>query len=230
MAGKFYAVKSGRTPGIYNTWDACKAQVDGYGGAIYKSFKTAAEAASYMGWGNTEAVNKTETVSNAETLNGGEPANNVENTENFEMLGGKTVGTDSGIAYVDGSFNVATGEFSYGVVMFHNGEELHFNQFFNDKELATMHNVAGEIKGAEAAMQYAYDNQLKELTIYHDYEGISRWPLREWKANKSGTIAYQNFYDKISKYVNIKFVKVKGHSGDKYNDVADRLAKEALGL
>ena len=204
MAGKFYAVKSGRTPGIYNTWDACKAQVDGYGGAIYKSFKTAAEAAAYMGWGNTE---------------------------NTVALGGKiTEGIDSGIAYVDGSFNVATGEFSYGVVMFHNGEELHFNQFFNDKELASMRNVAGEIKGAEAAMQYAYDNQMKELTIYHDYEGISRWPLREWKANKSGTIAYQNFYDKISKNVNIKFVKVKGHSGDKYNDVADRLAKEALGL
>ena len=93
-----------------------------------------------------------------------------------------------------------------------------------------MRNVAGEIKGAEAAMQYAFDHGMKELVIYHDYEGISRWPLREWKANKEGTIAYQAFYDKISKNVNIKFVKVKGHSGDKYNDEADRLAKEALGL
>ncbi len=249
MAGKFYAVKSGRTPGIYNTWDACKAQVDGYGGAIYKSFKTAAEAAAYMGWGNTEAVNSAKSVNNVKLVNNVksvnnveaaryvqfdnkvEPVNNVENIENTATLGGKTSSSsDSGVAYVDGSFNVATGEFSYGVVMFHNGEELHFNQLFNDKELATMRNVAGEIKGAEAAMQYAYDNQMKELTIYHDYEGISRWPLREWKANKSGTIAYQNFYDNISKYVNIKFVKVKGHSGDKYNDVADRLAKEALGL
>ncbi len=26
------------------------------------------------------------------------------------------------------------------------------------------------------------------------------------------------------------FVKVKGHSGDKYNDLADRLAKDALGI
>mgnify|MGYP001651142832 CR=1 FL=1 len=26
------------------------------------------------------------------------------------------------------------------------------------------------------------------------------------------------------------FNKVKGHSGDKYNDVADRLAKDALGI
>lgn len=35
---------------------------------------------------------------------------------------------------------------------------------------------------------------------------------------------------KASSKVCIKFVKVKGHSGDKYNDLADRLAKNALGI
>ena len=30
MAGKFYAVKKGRKPGIYMSWDACKAQVMGF--------------------------------------------------------------------------------------------------------------------------------------------------------------------------------------------------------
>ncbi len=220
MAGKFYAVKLGRTPGIYNSWDDCKKQVDGYGGAIYKSFKTAAEAAEYMGWGKVESSAKAimECKKNI--------ADNLKNIDENNLLKESM----DAVAYVDGSFNVATGEFSYGVVMFHNGEELHFNQFFNDEELASMRNVAGEIKGAEVAMQYAYDHQMKELTIYHDYEGVSRWPLREWKANKAGTIAYQQFYDNISKYVDVKFVKVKGHSGDKYNDVADKLAKEALGL
>ena len=134
------------------------------------------------------------------------------------------------MAYVDGSYNVATGEFSYGVVMFHNGQEHTFSKSFADSELATMRNVAGEIKGAEAAMEYAYQNGMKSLTIYHDYEGIAKWPLRDWAANKEGTKAYQDFYDNIKKYVDIKFVKVKGHSGDKYNDLADKLAKEALGI
>ena len=37
MAKKnYYAVKQGKVPGIYRTWDACKAQVHGYPGAIYK--------------------------------------------------------------------------------------------------------------------------------------------------------------------------------------------------
>ena len=29
---------------------------------------------------------------------------------------------------------------------------------------------------------------------------------------------------------NVKFVKVKSHSNDHYNDIADKLAKEALGI
>lgn len=210
MAVKFYAVKVGKTPGIYNTWDDCKAQVEGFPGATYKSFKTAAEAAEYMGWNDCEKV--------------GKPTNKEEN----DIVEGG-IGID-GIAYVDGSYNAATGEFSYGVVLFHDGKELRFSQKFDDEELASMRNVAGEIKGAEAAMMYAYEHKMSKISIYHDYEGIAKWPLRQWQANKEGTIAYRELYDKIASSVQISFVKVKGHSGDKYNDVADKLAKEALGI
>ena len=45
---KFYAVVKGCTPGIYTTWDETKTQVDGYPGAIYKSFKTEKEAEEFM--------------------------------------------------------------------------------------------------------------------------------------------------------------------------------------
>ena len=45
---KFYAVVKGCTPGIYTTWDETKTQVDGYPGAVYKSFKTEEEAEEFM--------------------------------------------------------------------------------------------------------------------------------------------------------------------------------------
>ena len=32
---KIYAVRKGKIPGLYNTWDECKAQVDGFSGAEY---------------------------------------------------------------------------------------------------------------------------------------------------------------------------------------------------
>ena len=79
------------------------------------------------------------------------------------------------IAYVDGSYRSDTGEFSYGMVILQDGEEHTFCQKMTDKELALMHNVAGEIKGSEAAMQYAMDHNIPEITIYHDYEGIAKW-------------------------------------------------------
>ena len=33
MASKYYAVRKGKTPGIYNSWSECKLQVDGFSGA-----------------------------------------------------------------------------------------------------------------------------------------------------------------------------------------------------
>jgi viroplasmin and RNaseH domain-containing protein len=49
MAKKnYYAVKQGKVPGIYRTWDACKAQVHGYPGAIYKGFERLEEAEAFL--------------------------------------------------------------------------------------------------------------------------------------------------------------------------------------
>ena len=46
---KFYAVKKGFKPGIYNNWEECKAQVFKFPGAIYKSFETLSEAQNFLG-------------------------------------------------------------------------------------------------------------------------------------------------------------------------------------
>lgn len=46
--GKFYAIKKGRKPGIYTTWDEAKRQVSGYSGAIYKGFTSRSQAEAFM--------------------------------------------------------------------------------------------------------------------------------------------------------------------------------------
>lgn len=190
---KYYAVKNGRKIGIFETWDECKSQVDGYSGAIYKSFQNLDEAKNFIK-GEEE----------------------IEKSENY--------------AYVDGSFSIDTKEFSYGAVIFINGEIREFSEKFSDPELAEMRNVAGEIKGSEFVMRYALENNLKSIDIYYDYSGIEKWCTGEWKANKEGTIKYREFYLSIKDKLKVNFIKVKGHSGDKLNDRADRLAKDALGI
>ncbi len=41
---KFYVVWEGKKPGIYLSWKDCKAMIDGYAGAKYKSFETFTKA------------------------------------------------------------------------------------------------------------------------------------------------------------------------------------------
>jgi viroplasmin and RNaseH domain-containing protein len=41
---KYYVVFAGRSPGVYETWEECKAQVDKFPGARFKSFKTILES------------------------------------------------------------------------------------------------------------------------------------------------------------------------------------------
>ncbi len=217
MPKKFYAVRKGRKTGIFTTWDECKSQVHGFPCAEYKSFLTLEDAKAFMQLG-MEGENqlpfedeKDEKKSSSESLP-------------------KTTAEPELVAYVDGSFDQSTKQFSYGMVILENGEEKTFYKKFSDPSLASMRNVAGEIMGARAAMEYAIANNKKRLVIYHDYEGIAKWPLGLWKANKEGTIAYKAYYDEAKTKVSIRFQKVTGHSGDKYNDYADQLAKQALGL
>ncbi|KAM9316098.1 ribonuclease H1 [Gastrophryne carolinensis] len=44
----FYAVRTGRKPGVYNTWDECKEQVDRFPAARYKKFASEEEAWNFV--------------------------------------------------------------------------------------------------------------------------------------------------------------------------------------
>ena len=206
----YYAVRIGKTPGIYKTWEDCKAQVIGYKGAIYKGFAEKQDAEDFLRGGLS--ASSTDAAS--------------DNDENPQLEPSVSEIT----AYVDGSFS-SVKSFGCGCIILKDGEIIaEISKAYEDEELATMRNVAGEIKASELAMQYALDNGYTSLSIYHDYQGIASWCLGEWKTNKAGTIAYKQFYDDIKDKLKVHFIKVKGHSGDEYNEIADRLAKKALGI
>ena len=54
---KIYAVAVGRKPGLYKTWDECKAQTDGFSGAKFKSFSSENEAKKYLRLNNVGLSN-----------------------------------------------------------------------------------------------------------------------------------------------------------------------------
>ncbi len=205
MAQKYYAVRKGRVPGIYRTWDDCKAQVHGFKEAAYKSFSSWEEADAFM--------------------------KNQDTVPPVDQEDGLCCEEGTLIAYVDGSYISAKSDsYAYGVVFLDKDGEKTASGSRQDAVLAAMHNVAGEIHAAAYAMQYAKDHGYRKLYIYHDYEGIAKWCLGDWKTNKESTKAYKEFYDGIKDRLEIHFVKVTGHSGVKYNEMADQLAKKALGI
>ena len=128
--GKFYVVKNGKKPGIYNTWEECKSQVYGYPGAIYKSFKTLDEANEYMGKSD-----------DYEEING----NHNESVE---------IDNKTPVAFVDGSYNIKTNVYSYGGYISVNGKKTIFSGSGSEPEYADMRNVAGEIMGLDTLVVY----------------------------------------------------------------------------
>lgn len=201
MAKKYYAVKAGRKTGVFESWDECKSAVSGFSGAAYKSFTNREDAIDFV--------------------NGSAKSQKVQNREEKQS---------EAFAYVDGSYDDTTKSYSYGMVMMHGEDELHFFKKFEKDDMSDMRNVAGEIEGSMAAMKYCIENGIKSISIFYDYEGIQKWCNGDWKAKKEGTKRYVEFYKDASRLVDVDFIKVKGHSGDKYNDLADELAKKALGL
>ena len=211
MASKYYAVKKGKVPGIYLNWNDCKAMVDGYQGAVYKSFKTIEEAEKFIT--GEKVVTREKSITGDKTI-----------------TGVKASAENSTYAFVDGSFNKVTHTYGYGGFLVTENEKYVLQGADNDAEMATMRNVAGEIKGAEAAIKKAIEIGLKELVIYYDYMGIEMWATGAWKRNKAGTIAYYDYIMSVREQIKLTFVKVKGHSGVEGNEEADKLAKQAVGI
>lgn len=202
MSKKYYAVKVGATPGIYTTWDETQAQVSGFNGAIFKSFKSLEDAQAFMG----DAVSTTPVV---------KPA-----TSDAEL-----------IAYSDGSFNPATNMVGASSIVM-SGSQVIDNVYIVDRiendVVGDTRNVGGELIGAINAIRYALVNGFTSIEIFYDYAGVGQWADHTWKAKNHTTREYVAKVDELRKLMNIKFTKVKAHADVEFNELADRIAKFAV--
>lgn len=107
----------------------------------------------------------------------------------------------------------------------------------NEMELAAITNAVKHLK--------LYDepaNKSNAAIIYSDSayclnsinQGwLLNWVKNGWKTNKGQDVKnkelWEQFYNIISEmHMQLCFVKVKGHSGNYYNEIVDKMAKEAI--
>lgn len=195
---KFYAVKKGRQTGLFYTWDECKSMVHGFPGAVYKSFETEQEAADYLK---------------------GIPASPVLPQENSSQL----------IAYVDGSYDNKIRRYSFGCILITpKGDIIRESGSGNDPKSLALRNVTGEMMGAMHAVTWAQKNGYQAIDIRYDYAGIEQWATHGWQAKNELTQKYAAFMDDNMQQMSVHFTKIAAHTGNQYNEEADRLAKRAL--
>ncbi|WP_459479156.1 ribonuclease H1 domain-containing protein [Clostridium saccharoperbutylacetonicum] len=211
MAKKVYAIQYGFDAKnnkkieniIVNTWDECLKYVKGVKGAKYKSFESIDDAKSYLNEGN-RMLKKSD--------------------ENYPK--------DCLHAYVDGSYNSSDGRYSYGIVCVNNDvvEYIESNAE-NDTSERNIRQIAGELKGAVRAVEYALSQGQTKIVLFHDYEGIAHHATGAWERKEESSVGYYEKMQTLMKSgIEIIFVKVDSHTGDLFNELVDEKCKECLGI
>lgn len=211
MAKKaYYAIYNGRSkrPLIVHTWDECKSETQGVSCVAYKKFETEEAALQFL-------LEKSRATAYPDI---DKPSTIIDDSDSTINI------------YVDGSYLSTTKEYSYGLVAVKKDKIIYEDCSQGYEEAAVIRNVAGEILGAMKAVEWAYNQGYKQVYIHFDYLGISEWATGTWKRNNIFTKRYHDYMQSMQDFIKIKFIKVKGHSGDKYNEYADKLAKKALGI
>lgn len=202
---KYYGVKKGITIGVFDTWNECQSQIKGFSGAEYKGFSTREEAEAFV-YGK---VSSTDSISD-EVVN----TSDEDYSEYIEV-------------YVDGSFSEDLKAIGYGIVFVSNDEAIFKDCGRVVTNDLTERNVTGEIYATIRTIQMCIANGYKKIILCYDYQGLEYWANGSWKAKKPLTQRYVEYYNKYTKEkgLNIVFKHTPAHTGIKWNEEADRLAK-----
>ena len=126
--------------------------------------------------------------------------------------------------FVDGSFSPDFPKSGWAFVVTENDVEIARGSGITAFD-AESRNIDGEVMASYQAMRWLDSND-KTGTICHDYEGIARWAKGEWQAKSN--IA-KRYVAAAKPYLHrVSFEKVAAHTGVKWNETVDQLAKDAI--
>ena len=118
---------------------------------------------------------------------------------------------------------------SYGIVMLliENGSIIGGKQYSGLCEPVNSTNNYAEITAALVGLEKIRDKTIP-VKVYSDSQYLVQTINSNWSINANKEL-WGKLFDEIRTFDSIEFIKVKGHGGNKYNEIADNLAnREAI--
>lgn len=128
--------------------------------------------------------------------------------------------------YVDGSW--MAGSVGFGLVVLVDGEpRFEACGPIAEADTAGTRQVAGELFATGHALNWCKAQGYTQVHLHYDYYGIEKWATGAWKAKQPITQRYRDFVQGAG--LRITWHKVVAHSGNRWNEHVDQLAKRGAG-
>ncbi|MFY8326359.1 ribonuclease HI [Pseudoalteromonas sp. ZZD1] len=135
--------------------------------------------------------------------------------------------------YTDGSCLGNPGPGGYGIFMLYNGHEKEMSQGYtlttNNRMEMLAAIVALESLTRPCEINLTTDSQYVKQGIE---SWVANWKKRGWKTSAKKPVKNVDLWKRLDEACNrhtITWKWVKGHSGNKYNEIVDDLARDAAG-
>lgn len=144
-----------------------------------------------------------------------------------EINGFQTFSEKSGVyeAFVDGSY--ISGKTGYGAAIFLGDKKV--KEFSGRLDDTSTRQFGGELYSVILVLKWCEINNINKIRINYDYLGIEYFATGKWQPKNNLAQEYKTIIDSC-KNINIIWRKIDSHTGNKKNDLADKLAKEGAEL
>ena len=134
----------------------------------------------------------------------------------------------SAIAYVDASYSDNERFGAVGIVLLTSSEVIQYSEIPEDLEDCALTSTNHELLAAAKAIKMAKERHIKNLIIKYDNSSIGELAKSQSVSKTSMEEWYKQLVMKHREKMSITFKKVKGHSKEYFNELADRLAYKAM--
>lgn len=141
--------------------------------------------------------------------------------------------------YTDGACSGNPGKGGWAYILIDTGKCEVYKEHGGERDTT---NNKMELMSVFKAITYCIKQNIRKITIYSDsayvvnafkFGWLKSWKANNWKKKDGETIKNKELWKELSDLlegypIKVDFVKVKGHSGDTFNEMVDKLAKLAI--